>query len=126
MRKLIHRRGHGLLDYVTMAAVALAPRFLPMPPRARRVARGLAAGYTAMSALTDGPLAVRRTLPWRAHGAVDKLLGAALPALPWLLGVSRNRNARNLFLGLAAVSLVVTALTDWQDEDDELEYAEFI
>jgi hypothetical protein len=124
MRKVIDRGTHGLLDYATMAALFLAPRFLRMPKRAGRAARGLAAGYTALSALTDSPLAVRRAVPWKAHGAVDKLLGVAIPALPWVMGVSRNRNARNLFLGLAAVTLVVTALTDWADEDDEYDFAD--
>jgi hypothetical protein len=85
MRKSIHRRGHGLLDYAAMAALALAPRFLP--PRARR---------------------------------------AVLPALPWLLGAGRNRRARNLLLGLAAASLVVTVLTGRRDEDGEPDYAEGI
>jgi hypothetical protein len=97
MRKVIDRGTHGLLDYATMAALFLAPRFLRMPKRA---------------------------VPWKAHGAVDTLLGVAIPALPWVIGVSRNRNARNLFLGLAAVTLVVTALTDWADEDDAYDFAD--
>ena len=113
MRKPISPNLHGLLDYATMAAVFLAPRLLPMPRRARRTARGLAAGYTAMSAMTEYPLAVRPTLPWRTHGQVDRVLGALLPALPFVLGFGRDRAARNFFLGLAAVTVAVTLLTDW-------------
>ena len=114
MRKPISPNLHGLLDYATMAAVFLAPRLLPMPRRARRAARGLAAGYTAMSALTEYPLSLRPTLPWRTHGQVDRLMGAMLPVLPFALGFGRNRAARNFFLGLAAVTVAVTLLTDWQ------------
>jgi hypothetical protein len=39
-----------------------------------------------------------------------------IPALPWLLGFARDRRARNFFLGLAAISAIVTALTDWKAE----------
>ena len=113
MRKPISPNLHGLLDYATMAAVFLAPRLLPMPRRARRTARRLAAGYTAMSAMTEYPLAVRPTLPWRTHGQVDRVLGALLPTLPFLFGFGRDRAARNFFLGLAAVTVAVTLLTDW-------------
>jgi hypothetical protein len=37
-----------------------------------------------------------------------------IPALPWLLGFARDRRARNFFLGLAAITAIVTLLTDWQ------------
>lgn len=101
-----------------MAAVFLAPRLLPMPRRARRAARRLAVGYTAMSALTEHPLSLRPTLPWRTHGQADKLLGAVLPLAPFLLGFGRARAARNFFLGLAAVTVAVTLLTDWEREPE--------
>ena len=116
MRKPISPNLHGLLDYATMAAVFLAPKLLPMPRRARRTARRLAVGYTAMSALTEYPLSLHPTLPWRAHGQVDKVLGAMLPVVPFVLGFGRNKAARNFFLGLAAVTVAVTLLTDWERE----------
>lgn len=116
MRKPISPNLHGLLDYATMAAVFLAPKLLPMPRRARRTARRLAAGYTAMSALTEYPLSLSPTLPWRTHGQVDKVLGAVLPVVPFLLGLGRDRSTRNFFLGLAAVTVAVTLLTDWDRE----------
>jgi hypothetical protein len=47
---------------------------------------------------------------------VDKALGLVIPALPWLLGFARDRRARNFFLALAGVTILVTALTDWNEE----------
>jgi hypothetical protein len=44
------------------------------------------------------------------------MLAFVLPALPWLLGFSEHRRARNFFLALTAVTVVVTALTDWDRE----------
>jgi hypothetical protein len=73
----------------------------------------LAGGYTALSAMTDYPLSVRRLVPFKGHGAAELAIGLALPAMPWLLGFADNRAARNLCFGLTALTLVVAALTDW-------------
>jgi hypothetical protein len=114
MKKPISPRMHGNLDYSTVAAVAAAPTLLGFSGRAARSAYALAGGYLVLSALTDYPPAVRRTVPLQVHRATDSLMGAATPALPWLLGFADNRKARNFFLGLTAVTVAVTLLTDWR------------
>ena len=113
MRKPISPKTHGLLDYGTVLAVAAAPRALDFPAAARRACDALASGYLGLSMLTDYPLGARRKVPFRGHGAADAALGLALPALPWALGFARHRAARNFFLALTGVTLVVAALTDW-------------
>jgi hypothetical protein len=113
MRKPITPRTHGILDYATAGATALVSRLLHFPRPAARTAQVWAAGYSLLSLLTDYPLAVKRTVPFKAHGALDATMGPIIPALPWLLGFARDRKARNFFLGLAAITLVVTTLRDW-------------
>jgi hypothetical protein len=102
-----------MLDYGTAAAVAAAPRVLDRPAPASRLFESLAGGYTALSAVTDYPLSVRRLVPFKGHGAAELAIGLALPAMPWLLGFADSRAARNLCFGLTAMTLVVAALTDW-------------
>jgi hypothetical protein len=116
MRKPITPTIHGVLDYATSAAVLAAPRLFDFPPAARRLADGLAAGYTGLSAVTNYPLSAKRLVPFKAHGAAEAAIGLALPAMPWVLGFSNHRAARNLFLGLTAITFVVAALTDWNAE----------
>ncbi len=118
MNKPISPQLHGILDYATAATTTAATRLLGVSAPAARIARAWAAGYSTLAALTDYPLAVKRAVPFRAHGTVDKMLGVLLPAVPWVLGFARDRRGRNLFLGLAAVSIVVTALTDWNAARD--------
>ncbi len=113
MTKPISPRTHGILDYATAGATAVLSRWLRFSPRATRTANVWAAGYGALSALTNYPLALKRAVPFQAHGAMDAIMAPLIPALPWLLGFARDRRARNLFLGLAAITVVVTALTDW-------------
>ena len=64
-------------------------------------------------------LAARREVPFRTHGTIDKALGVVLPALPWVIGFARHRRARNFFLALAAVSIVVMVLTDGDEEQEQ-------
>ena len=117
MNKPISPRLHGVLDYATVATLAAAPRIMQFPKRATRAADALAGSYGGLSALTDYPLSVKRAIPFKAHGAAELASGLALPLLPWLLGFSEHKAARNFFLGLTAMTFVVAALTDWNAED---------
>ena len=113
MRKPISPRIHGVLDYATSTAVAVAPRAMRFPRPARMLFDSLATGYTGLAAITDYPLSVKRIAPFRVHGATELAIAAVLPAMPWALGFSKHRAARNLCFGLTAMTLVVAALTDW-------------
>ena len=113
MQRPITPAFHSALDYASAAATAAAPHLLDMPPVAARACHAFVAGYTPMAALTDTPAALHRVIPFRTHGAVDKALVLALPALPWILGFADHRASRNYFLALGAVTLLVTSLTDW-------------
>lgn len=116
MQKPISPSMHGALDYSTMAATIAAPKLLNFPHQAALATYALAGGYLAMSAFTDYPPAVKRAVPFKAHGATDAVLGLVLPALPWLLGFAGDKKARNFFLALTGITMVVTALTDWSAE----------
>jgi hypothetical protein len=116
MQRPISPRIHGVLDYSTSAVVAAAPLMFDFPRPARMLFESLAAGYTGLSALTDYPLSAKRVVPFKAHGATELAIAAALPFMPKLLGFSSHRAARNLCFGLTALTLVVAAMTDWSDD----------
>jgi hypothetical protein len=117
MQKPITPRVHGMIDYSTSAAIAAAPKMLNLPKPATALFATLAATYTGISAFTNYPMSVKRAIPFKAHGAAELASALALPAMPWVLGFSRHRAARNLCFGLAAFTLAVAALTDWDAED---------
>lgn len=114
MRKPITPRIHGILDYATVVATLAAPRLFDFPKPAEQLAYGLATSYLGVSLLTDYPLAMRRAIPFPAHGATEGAIGLALPALPAAFGFADHRAARNFFFALTAVTAVVAALTDWR------------
>lgn len=118
MRRPITPRIHGMIDYTSSATIAALPRFIKMPKRASRLFRGLASGYTGLSSVTDYPFGAKRLVPFKAHGAAELAIGAALPLMPWVLGFQKHRAARNLCFGITAFTAVVAALTDWDGGDD--------
>lgn len=122
MQKPINGRMHGMMDYATVATTAMAPRALGFPKQAENLAYGLAMGYLGLSLLTDYPLSVRKTVPFKGHGATEIMLGMALPFLPKLLGFEDDRRARNFFLGLTALTAVTALLTDWNAPDADLQH----
>lgn len=111
--KPISPRIHGMIDYGTSAAVAATPAVLDIPKAARALFEGLATGYTGLSSVTDYPLSLKRLVPFKIHGAAELAVAAILPAMPWLLGFADDRAARNMCFGLSALTVVVSALTDW-------------
>lgn len=116
MRKPISPAAHSAIDYATTATIAAAPRLFDFPPAATRACNALAGSYAPFAALTRTPLGLKPTLSLKAHRNVDAVLGLVIPALPWLLGFARHRRARNFFLGLTAVTVLATLLTDWDRE----------
>lgn len=122
MQKPMNGRMHGMVDYATVATTAAAPRMLGFPRQAEKLAYGLAAGYLGLSLLTDYPLSARKAVPFKGHGATELLIGMALPFMPWLLGFSENRRARDFFLGLTALTAISAALTDWDAEDADQQH----
>jgi hypothetical protein len=117
MPKPISPRVHGMIDYGTSAAAAATPAIFDIPRAARNLFEGLATGYTGLSSLTDYPLSLKRLVPFKVHGAAELAVAAILPAMPWLLGFANDRAARNMCIGLSAFTLVVSALTDWDQRN---------
>jgi hypothetical protein len=111
MRQPLTPAAHGIADYLSAATFAAAPSMLRMPPAAATLARSLGASYAGMSLATEYPLGAVKLIPFPAHLAADAALGAGLAAAPWLFGFAEHRGARNFFLAMAAVSAVVTSLT---------------
>jgi hypothetical protein len=56
-------------------------------------------------------------VPFKVHGAAELAVAAILPAMPWVLGFADDRAARNMCFGLSALTLVVSALTDWDQRN---------
>ena len=116
MQKPISPKTHGVIDYTTSSAIAMAPMVMNMPKRASTVAYGLAAGYTGLSLMTKYPLGAKKLVPFKGHGLAEAAIGLALPFVPRMLNIkkkSARKNAQLFFCGIATMTAIVAAMTDW-------------
>jgi hypothetical protein len=114
MPKMIGPRVHSALDY------AVAGSFLLMGAlywkRNRRAAIGslLCGGATAaVSLLTDYPGGARKVIPYSMHGQIDTGLIAMTAAMPRLVNIEKDREAR-FFARQAVAKTAITAMTDFE------------
>ena len=116
MNKPINSTMHGVADYTTIMTTAAVPHLFNFSKEAAATCAAIATGYLGLSAFTNYRLAAKPLIPFKAHGITEAAMGLALPFLPWALGFSRDKRGRNFILGLTALTFVVAALTDWDDE----------
>lgn len=112
--RVVTPRLHHILDFVTVAAFALAPTFVPLSGSAAVLAYALAIVHLAVTLATRFPGADRRPLSLRAHGTLEAIVGIALIALPFAAGwVDRAR----LFSVVAGVAiLAIGAISRYEVE----------
>ena len=90
--RIVSTKTHGVLDYLTGAALLAAPKALGLEDVASsaRALKLAGSGATAYSMLTDYELGVAKLLPMPVHLALDAASGALLASSPWLFGFARN------------------------------------
>ena len=117
-KKPISPKAHGAIDYGFLAANLLAPSVLGLEGAARALSYFFGGIQGGLNAFTNQPLALKRVVPFRAHGTVELSSGPLFVLLPWLTGALKDPKARNYFLALGAVLVTVYNLTDWEAHPD--------
>jgi hypothetical protein len=110
--RVVTPKVHKVLDFVTVAAFALAPTLIPLNGLAAAVAYGLAVVHLAVTLATEFTGAGRKPLPLRGHGALEAVVGITLLVLPFVAGwIGRPRI---FYLAAGAVILIVWALSSYR------------
>ena len=107
--RFISPQFHRILDYVTIVVFALAPRFIGLTGLAATISYALAVVHLAVTLVTQVPAAAPRPLPFKAHGALETLVGIVLVLLPFLLGWAGPD--RVFYIAAGAVILIVSLTT---------------
>lgn len=113
MNRPISRQQHGLLDYGYVPLVAAAPNLLgfAVNKTPATLARAIAGGVLATTLMTRAEWGLVKVLPFKAHLAADVVVGALSLGAPWLFGFAKDTRARNAFLGIGVLGLMVDLLT---------------
>jgi SPW repeat len=113
MRKPVSARAHGVLDYATVAAFLNAPMVFGFHGTPAAIVYWLAGIHLLMSGCTNFPVGFFMWIPFRIHGVIELLAGIFVLVAPWIFGFAQDIAARNFFVAIAIIMLVVIALTDY-------------
>ncbi|MFC4430986.1 hypothetical protein [Citricoccus alkalitolerans] len=113
MLRPITPRLHGIIDYALLGVWAGVPRLLGLPPKVRTVFTAMGVAQAGLNAVTDQPYALRRIIPFRVHGTIEKYGAALYVVLPLATGVWRDRRSRAFYGALGAALVTNFNLTDW-------------
>lgn len=113
MTQPVSARLHGVLDYATVAAFLNAPMVFGFHGTPAAIVYWLAGIHLLMTGCTDFPLGFFKWIPFKVHGVIELLAGIFMLVAPWVYGFAQDVAARNFFLAMAIILLVVVALTDY-------------
>lgn len=102
------------MDYATVALFALAPTIFGFTGTYATVCYILAAGYLVITLITAFPMGFVKLIPFPVHGGLELVSGPIILASPWIFGFAdANPVARNFFVAMGIVFLLVWMITDW-------------
>jgi hypothetical protein len=119
--KIIPRQVHAAADYGYAALFSAGPEIVGFTDEetAALLSRIVGGKVLLTSLLTRYELGVIRVLPFKAHLAADVVLGLLTLSAPFMFGFSRNKKARNFFVGMGAFSVMAGLLTDPKEMDEK-------
>ena len=115
--KILGPRPHGVIDYLAVVLLALAPTLFGFGGIAATLCYVLAVVHLVMSLVTAYPLGVAKLVPFPIHGGVELVVAIFLVAAPWIFGFADLAAARNFFVASAAALLLVYLLTNYRVTD---------
>ena len=116
--KILTPRMHGYLDFVVVAAFALAPTLFGFSPVPARISWALAVVHLLLTLCTAFPMGVLKLVPFTVHGAIELIVVIALVAMPWLFSFASEPVARNFFLAFAVIIFLVWLVTDYKAAEE--------
>ena len=116
--KILSPRIHGYLDYLVVAALALAPMLFGFAGTPAVLCYVLAVAQLGMSLMTAYPLGLKPLIPFTVHGGIELAVTFVLLAAPWVFRFSADLPARTFFLFAGVVLGIVYLTTDYKAADE--------
>jgi hypothetical protein len=114
--KVISPRIHGYFDFLTVFIFLLAPTLLGLGQLSAILAYSLAVVHLIVTLASDFPFGVVKLIPFTVHGWIERMVGPLLIAIPFILNFSTEEAARNFYIAMGIIIVVVGMLTDYQAE----------
>ena len=112
--QIISPRQHGYLDFLTVFLFLLAPVLFGLSEVPALLAYGLAMVHLAVTLTSDFPFGLIKLIPFTVHGWIERIVGPTLVVVPFVLGFADESMARNFYMGMGLIIIVVGLLTDYR------------
>lgn len=112
--RFLNPTAHGVIDYVAIAGLAVAPMLFGFAGVAATICYAVAVCYLGMCLLTAYPLSLAKVIPFPVHGGVELVLSLCLMGMPWIAQFSSEIHARNFFLVSGIALLAVWVVTNYR------------
>ena len=105
---------HGILDYVVVIFLLIAPSvFAGMGATLTVVVYALAVAHLALTLFTRFSAGLFPVLPLKIHALIELVVALGLVVSPWILAFAENAFARNFVIMFGAIIFVVWLLSDF-------------
>ncbi|GAB3335292.1 hypothetical protein GCM10027299_44160 [Larkinella ripae] len=105
---------HGILDYGFAGVQLAAPSALGLNGQIVKTYQALGAGFLAVNALTDTPVALKRVIPLPDHQKMDAVILTGLSLLTLASFIRKDKRALGFHLGFLGAAITNYLLTDYQ------------
>src|ERR1700730_2338625 len=106
---------HGVIDYLAVVILAVAPAVIGLSVCTAALAYALAGIHLLMTLVTDFPAGVIKVIPIALHQWVERIVG---PVLIILAFVSMTEAARAFFVAMGIIIFAVERLTAYRSTTD--------
>ena len=118
MRKLISTQTHGLMDYVSGLGLLMLPRLLNLSKPLSYAVESVAATKLLTTIMTDNETGIVRKIPMKGHLVLDAVNGAALCALPFIMGDDdEDQMATMALVGMGVNEIMLATTTQTTPSD---------
>ena len=116
--KFLDPRTHGVLDYVVVMVLAIAPALFDFGGLPAVICYAVALVHLVLSQLTAYSFGIAQLIPFPLHGGIELLTGIFLVLAPSLLDFSPYASAPPLFAVMGLCLGLLWALTDYKAVPD--------
>lgn len=112
--KVISPRMHGYLDFLTVIVFLAAPILFELSRVPAMLAYSLAVIHLIVTLASDFPFGIVKIIPFTVHGWIERIVGPVLVAVPFVLGFANDEIARNFYIAVGIVIIIIGTLTDYR------------
>ncbi|MDB5206119.1 MAG: hypothetical protein JWR72_1194 [Flavisolibacter sp.] len=114
MNKPITPVAHGLIDYVFSGVQIALPSLLGLNSATAKTYAALGTGFTAVNALTDTPVGIKKLIPFTGHQKADLGFLAGLGLLTVAGFIRKDKRALKFHLAFLGIAVTHYLLTDYK------------